>query len=77
MGEVVTFDFENVAGGGGRALERQTVTFNPGRGTGGGAGSTVEGLFWELGIPTPPFATVDSLEELRAAVVRGSICRRC
>ena len=70
--EVVTFDFENVPAVAARALERQTVTFNPPAGALAAAQDRLyeKALFWELGIPTPPFATVDSLEELRAAAVR-------
>lgn len=68
--EVVTFDFENVpataagpgTGGGGLSAARRA-----GDGAGSGFRKT---LFWELGIPTPPFATVSSLEELRRAVTR-------
>lgn len=69
--EVVTFDFENVPAAAGRALERQVAVFPP-----AGALAVAQDrlsektLFWELGIPTPTFATVDSLEELRGAVLR-------
>ena len=73
--EVVTFDFENVPAAAARALERQTVTFNPPAGALAAAQDRLyeKALFWELGIPTPPFATVDSLEELRAAAVRVNL----
>ncbi|MDG4550704.1 MAG: 5-(carboxyamino)imidazole ribonucleotide synthase [Candidatus Contendobacter sp.] len=69
--EVVTFDFENVPATAALALEREVAVYPP-----PGALATAQDrvsektLFWELGIPTPPFATVSSLEELRRAVTR-------
>lgn len=69
--EVVTFDFENVPAAAGRALERKVEVFPP-----AGALAVAQDrlsektLFWELGIPTLTFATVDSLEELRGAALR-------
>ncbi len=70
--EVVTFDFENVPAAAARALERQAVSFHPPARALAVAQDRLyeKTLFWELGIPTPPFATVDSLEELHAATAR-------
>jgi 5-(carboxyamino)imidazole ribonucleotide synthase len=69
--EVVTFDFENVPAAAGRALARKVAVYPPAEALAVAQDRLAEKtLFWELGIPTPTFATVDSLEELRGAAVR-------
>jgi 5-(carboxyamino)imidazole ribonucleotide synthase len=69
--EVVTFDFENVPATAALALERQVAVYPPPGALAAAQDRVSEKtLFWELGIPTPTFATVASLEELRGAVVR-------
>lgn len=69
--EVATFDFENVPAAAAAILEQQTSVYPPAEALAAAQDRLAEKtLFWELGIPTPPFATVDSLAELREAVVR-------
>ncbi|MFO1422325.1 MAG: 5-(carboxyamino)imidazole ribonucleotide synthase [Candidatus Competibacteraceae bacterium] len=69
--EVVTFDFENVPATAALALERQVVVYPPPGALAMAQDRVSEKtLFWEMGIPTPTFATVSSLEELRGAVIR-------
>ena len=69
--EVVTFDFENVPATAALALERQVAVYPPPGALAAAQDRVTEKtLFWELGIPTPTFATVASLEELRGAVAR-------
>jgi 5-(carboxyamino)imidazole ribonucleotide synthase len=69
--DIITFDFENVPAAVARALGPRVVFYPP-----AGALAVAQDrlhektLFWELGIPTPTFATVDSLEELHGAVVQ-------
>lgn len=68
--EVVTFDFENVPAEAGRALEGRVAVYPPAAALALAQDRLSEKtLFWELGIPTPAFATVDSLEELHNAVL--------
>lgn len=68
--EVVTFDFENVPAAAGRLLERRIAVYPPAEALAVAQDRLCEKtLFWELGIPTPVFATIDSLEELRGAVL--------
>jgi 5-(carboxyamino)imidazole ribonucleotide synthase len=69
--EVVTFDFENVPATAALALERQVAVYPPPGALAAAQDRVAEKtLFWELGIPTPTFATVASLAELHGAVVR-------
>ena len=69
--EVVTFDFENVPATAALALERQVAVYPPPGALAVAQDRVTEKtLFWELGIPTPTFATVASLEELHGAVAR-------
>ena len=65
--EVLTFDFENVPATVAATLKRQAAGFYPPAEALAVAQDRLyeKTLFWELGIPTPPFATIDSLEELR------------
>ncbi|MFO1371584.1 MAG: 5-(carboxyamino)imidazole ribonucleotide synthase [Candidatus Competibacteraceae bacterium] len=69
--EVVTFDFENVPAVAAQSLQRQIAVYPP-----AGALAIAQDrlcektLFWELDIPTPPFATVSSLDELQSAALR-------
>lgn len=72
--DVVTFDFENVPAAAAQLLERQ-VKVCPSSAVMGVAQDRLyeKGLFWELDIPTPVFATVDSLEELHSAVERVAL----
>jgi len=68
---VVTFDFENVPAAAGRALARKVAVSPPPAALAVAQDRLSEKtLFWELGIPTPTFATVDSLAELSGAVLR-------
>lgn len=69
--DVVTFDFENVPAATARALEQRVAVYPPALALTVGQDRLYEKtLFWELGIPTPVFATVDSLEDLRGAAIR-------
>ena len=69
--EVVTFDFENVPATAALALERQVAVYPPPGALAAAQDRVTEKtLFWELGIPTPTFATVASLKELHGAVAR-------
>ena len=70
--EVLTFDFENIPATVAATLKRQAAGFYPPAEALAVAQDRLyeKTLFWELGIPTPPFATIDSLEELRDAVAR-------
>ena len=68
--DVVTFDFENVPAEAGRMLEGRVAVYPPAKALALAQDRLSEKtLFWELGIPTPAFATVDSLEELHSAVL--------
>jgi 5-(carboxyamino)imidazole ribonucleotide synthase len=69
--DVVTFDFENVPAAAAQKLEKE-IKVHPSAAVLGVAQDRLyeKGLFWELDIPTPVFATVDSLEELHSAVER-------
>lgn len=70
--EMLTFDFENVPATVASTLKRQAAGFYPPAEALAVAQDRLheKTLFWELGIPTPPFATIDSLEELHDAVAR-------
>ncbi len=69
--DVVTFDFENVPAEAGRVLEGRVAVYPPVEALALAQDRLSEKtLFWELGIPTPTFATVDSLEELHSAALR-------
>lgn len=69
--EVVTFDFENVPATAARVLEGQVAVYPPAHALALAQDRLSEKtLFWELGIPTPNFTTVDSLEELHSAASR-------
>ena len=68
---VVTFDFENVPADAARALEGRITVYPPAEALALAQDRLSEKtLFWEMGIPTPAFATIDSLEELQSAAVR-------
>ena len=69
--DVVTFDFENVPAEAARILGPQVAVYPPAEALAVAQDRLHEKtLFWELGIPTPTFATVDSLEELQSAARR-------
>jgi 5-(carboxyamino)imidazole ribonucleotide synthase len=69
--DVATFDFENVPAAAAAILERQTMVYPPAEALAVAQDRLAEKtLFWELGIPIPAFATVDSLVELYGAVAR-------
>ncbi len=69
--DVVTFDFENVPAEAARALEGRITVYPPAEALALAQDRLSEKtLFWEMGIPTPTFATVDSLEELQSAALR-------
>lgn len=69
--ELATFDFENVPVAAARFLEQHMPVFPPPAALETAQDRLSEKtLFQELGIPTPPFAAVDSLEELHEAVNR-------
>ena len=69
--DVVTFDFENVPAAAARLLAKEVAVYPPPGALAMAQDRMFEKtLFWELGIPTPTFATIDSLEELRSAVLR-------
>lgn len=72
--DVVTFDFENVPAAAAQILAGR-VGFNPPAEALARAQDRLseKTLFWELGIPTPNFTTIDSLEELQDAVARMSL----
>ena len=67
--DVVTFDFENVPATAAQVLEQRVAVYPPVGALAAAQDRVAEKtLFWELGIPTPPFATVDFWEELPGAV---------
>ncbi|MBK8753749.1 MAG: 5-(carboxyamino)imidazole ribonucleotide synthase [Candidatus Competibacteraceae bacterium] len=69
--DVVTFDFENVPATAAQVLEQRVAVYPPAGALAVAQDRVAEKtLFWELGIPTPPFATVDCWEELPGAVVQ-------
>lgn len=72
--EVVTFDFENVPADAARLLEEK-VKVHPSSGVLWTTQDRLyeKGLFWEMDIPTPVFATVDSLEELQEALAKVAL----
>ncbi|GAB2522354.1 5-(carboxyamino)imidazole ribonucleotide synthase [Lysobacter humi (ex Lee et al. 2017)] len=74
--DVATFDFENVPAESARWLSGRVAVFPNPRALGTAQDRLAEKtLFRELGIPVPPFAAVDSLDELRAAVAAiGTPC---
>jgi 5-(carboxyamino)imidazole ribonucleotide synthase len=72
--EVVTFDFENVPAAAARILAGRVAFHPPAEALARAQDRLSEKtLFWELGIPTPNFTTIDSLEELQDAAVRMSL----
>jgi 5-(carboxyamino)imidazole ribonucleotide synthase len=72
--ELATFDFENVPVAAARFLEQHMPVFPPPAALETAQDRLSEKtLFQELGIPTPPFAAVDSLEELHEAVNRTGL----
>jgi len=69
--DVVTFDFENVPVVAAQALAGRVAFYPPASALARAQDRLSEKtLFWELGIPTPNFTTIDSLEELHAAVAQ-------
>lgn len=67
--DVATFEFENVPAAAVNLLEPQVAVYPPPAALEVAQDRVAEKtLFWELGIPTPPFATVTSWEELQGAV---------
>ncbi len=69
--DVVTFDFENVPATAARILEEQVAVYPQAQTLYIAQDRFCEKtLFLELGIPTTLFATVDSLDELRRAVIK-------
>lgn len=67
--DCVTFEFENVPGEAVCFLERRVPTYPGAHALGTAQDRLAEKrLFRELGIPTPPFAAVDSLHSLHLAV---------
>lgn len=69
--EVVTFDFENVPAAAAQAFTGRVAFHPPAEALAIAQDRLSEKtLFWELGIPTPNFATIDSLEELQRAAER-------
>jgi 5-(carboxyamino)imidazole ribonucleotide synthase len=67
--DLATFDFENVPVAAARFLEQQVLVFPPPAALETAQDRLCEkALFWELGIPTPPFSTVDNLDDLHEAV---------
>lgn len=74
--DVATFDFENVPAESARWLSARVPVFPNPRALATAQDRLAEKtLFRDLGIPVPPFATVDSLDDLRAAVASiGTPC---
>lgn len=69
--DLVTFDFENVPGAAARLLAPRVPVFPPPAALETAQDRLAEKtLFQNLGIPVPPFAPVDSREQLIAAVDR-------
>jgi len=69
--DLVTFDFENVPGAAARLLAQRVPVLPPPAALEMAQDRLAEKtLFQALGIPTPPFAPVDSREQLVAAVDR-------
>ena len=69
--ELITFDFENVPVESARFLQQRLPVFPPPTALELAQERYSEKmLFQELGIPTPPFALVDSLADLHAALSR-------
>ncbi|MCP5158326.1 MAG: 5-(carboxyamino)imidazole ribonucleotide synthase [Gammaproteobacteria bacterium] len=72
--EVVTFDFENIPVAAAQAIAGQVAFYPPAEALATAQDRLSEKtLFWELDIPTPNFATVDSLDELKDAVARVNL----
>ena len=72
--DVVTFDFENVPAVAAQTLAERVGFYPPAEALARAQDRLSEKtLFWELGIPTPNFTTIDSLEELQDAVTRMSL----
>ncbi|MCB1776515.1 MAG: 5-(carboxyamino)imidazole ribonucleotide synthase [Candidatus Competibacteraceae bacterium] len=69
--DVVTFDFENVPAAAAHILAERVAFHPPAEALAKAQDRLSEKtLFWELGIPTPNFATIDSFEELQSAAKR-------
>lgn len=69
--DVITFDFENVPAAAARMVKPQVTVYPPAGALAVAQDRVAEKtLFWELGIPTPSFATVNSDEDLKDAVAR-------
>ena len=73
LSDVVTYEFENVPAKVANFLGEHTTVYPPPKALQVGQDRLVEKSFFrELGIPTPDFALVDSLEDLQNAVARLS-----
>ena len=69
--DVVTYEFENVPANVANFLGERTTVYPPPRALQIGQDRLVEkNFFSELGIPTPDFAVIDTLEDLKIAVAR-------
>ena len=69
--DVVTYEFESIPLSTVRFVAERVKVFPPIAALETAQDRLLEkNLFRELGIPTPPFAPIDSLDELRSAVVR-------
>jgi 5-(carboxyamino)imidazole ribonucleotide synthase len=69
--DVVTYEFENVPAKVAAFLGERTTVYPPPKALQIGQDRLVEkNFFSELGIPTPDFAVIDTLDELKAAVSR-------
>ncbi len=69
--DLVTFDFENVPATAARFLEQQTLVYPPPLALETAQDRLAEKiLFQQLGLPTPPFAAVNTQDELHDAVRR-------
>lgn len=72
--DVVTFDFENVPAAAAHILAGRVAFHPPAEALARAQDRLSEKtLFWELGIPTPNFTTIDSLEELQEVTARISL----
>jgi 5-(carboxyamino)imidazole ribonucleotide synthase len=69
--DVVTYEFESIPLSTVRFVAERVKVFPPVKALEIAQDRLLEkSLFQELGIPTPPFAAIDSLEDLRSAVTR-------
>lgn len=72
--DVVTFDFENVPAAVAHILAGRVAFHPPAKALARAQDRLAEKtLFWELGIPTPNFTTIDSLQELQDAAARMNL----